>query len=238
MDNSEFWIGGRHAVLSASLNKKRNCEKIALLNEENEVHFADKKKIEIKDKKFFNKIFLNKDINHQGYAALIKPFKDIIFNDFLKERENQKIIFLIIDNIQDDRNIGSIIRTSVAFGVDAIIVNKREFREKSQEMYKSASGGMEFINIIKVSNLNNAIEILKKNQVWIYGLDGNSKSSSVFKENFDKRLAFVLGSEDLGIKNLVKQNCDKILRIPINSNIGSLNVSNAAAAILSILQIK
>ena len=105
-------------------------------------------------------------------------------------------------------------------------------------MYKSASGGMEFINIIKVSNLNNAIEILKKNKVWIYGLDGNSKSGSVFKENFDKRLAFVLGSEDLGIKNLVKQNCDKILRIPINSNIGSLNVSNAAAAILSILQIK
>ena len=116
--------------------------------------------------------------------------------------------------------------------------NQREFREKSQEMYKSASGGMEFINIIKVSNLNNAIEILKKNQVWIYGLDGNSKSSSVFKENFDKRLAFVLGSENLGIKNLVKQNCDKIFRIPINSNIGSLNVSNAAAAILSILQIK
>jgi|TARA_B110000503_G_C7096038_1_gene391644 23S rRNA (guanosine2251-2'-O)-methyltransferase len=235
MNRSNFWIGGKHAVLSAVQNKKRVCEKIVLLNEENQIYFSDKNNVEIKDKKFFNKVFLNKDINHQGYAALIQPFEELELNDFLREKQDQKITLLIVDNLQDDRNLGSIIRTSVAFGVDAIIANKREFREKSQEMYKSASGGMEFVSIIQVSNLNNAIENLKKNNVWIYALDGES-GHSIYDEKFDSRIALVVGSEGVGIKKLIKQNCDKTLKIPIDPRIDSLNVSNATTAILSILK--
>jgi len=237
MENIGFWIGGKHAVISASNNQKRKCEKIVLLNSGNVNNFSNKKKIEIKDKKFFNKIFLNKNINHQGFAAFIYPLEDISVNEFLKETYNQKINLLIIDDIQDDRNIGSIIRTSVAFGIAAIIINKREFRSKSQEMYKAASGGMEYINILQVSNLNNAIELLKKNKIWIYALDSESQNN-IYEEDFDNRSAFVLGSEGKGIKNLIKQNCDKILKIPISSKIKSLNVSNATSALLSILRSK
>lgn len=237
MNEIGFWIGGKHAVISASNNQKRKCEKIVLLNAENANYFSNQKKIEIKDKKFFNKIFLNKNINHQGFAAFIYPLESVSIEEFLKETSNQKINLLIVDNIQDDRNIGSIIRSSVAFGVSAIIINKREFRSRSQEMYKAASGGMEYINILQVSNLNNTIELLKKNKIWIYALDGESQHN-VYEENFDKRSAFVLGSEGKGIKNLIKQNCDKILKIPISPKIKSLNVSNAACALLSILSSK
>lgn len=234
MNKLSFWIGGKHAVISAYQNSRRNCEKIVLLNKENISNFSANQKIEVKDKKFFNKIFLNKDINHQGYAALIKPLADISLNDFLIDKNKEKITLLIIDNIQDDRNLGSIIRTAVAFGVSAIIVNKRDFREESQQMYKSASGGMEFIKTIKVSNLNNAIEVLKKNNIWVFALDGNG-DNNIYDEKFDLRVAFVLGSEGSGIKNLIKKNCDKIIKIPISRNINSLNVSNATAALLAIL---
>lgn len=237
MTNQNFWIGGKHAVISACSNNKRKCEKIVLINRDNLKFFSRSQKIDIVDKKFFNKIFLNKNINHQGFAALIKLQEQISLKNLLHIKKNQNVLLLIIDGIEDDRNLGSIIRTSVAFNVDAIIVNKRDFREKSQEMYKSASGGLEYIDIIQVSNLNSTIEMLKKNNVWTYALDSES-NNSLYEENFDKRTALVLGSEGYGIKNLVKKNCDKIIKIPINKKIESLNVSNAAAAVLSVLNLK
>ena len=99
-------------------------------------------------------------------------------------------------------------------------------------MNKSASGGMEYIDIYLVSNLNNVIKVLQQNAYWVYGLDGKS-NKSIFDIKFDKKSAFIFGSEGDGIKSLVKKNSDEIISIPINKKIESLNLSNSVSIVLS-----
>ena len=102
-------------------------------------------------------------------------------------------------------------------------------------MNKSASGGMEYIDIYLVSNLNNVIKILQKNEYWVYSLDGGSKKN-IFDIKFNKKSAFIFGSEGDGIKSLVKKNSDEIISIPINKKVESLNLSNSVSIVLSIIK--
>jgi 23S rRNA (guanosine2251-2'-O)-methyltransferase len=231
-----FIIGGRHPVQESINNKNRVVKKIILQNEEKKSGLIlsknEQKKITIQGQKFFNKIF-GTEFNHQGFAAEIEVLKYPDLNTFLETNNKTNLLFLIIDRIFDDRNLGSIIRSAVAFYVDGIILNQRSFRPTSPHLYKNASGAMEHIPIFAVSNIVNAINILKKQKFWVYGLDQES-SSSIIDEVFLERSAFILGSEDSGIKKKILDNSDKILNIPINPKIESLNVSNAAAATLTI----
>jgi len=232
MNNNFFWVGGKHAVLHAYKNTKREVKEIYLNNEDNKKNFSNKTKVQIKNKQFIDRIFNNPNFNHQGFAALIKKNENIKLDLFLKKTENQPLVFLILNELQDDRNIGSIIRTAVAFGVSSIIINKRHFRSRSHEMFKTASGAMEHMQICLVSNLNNTIKALKENNIWIYALDGDSQVD-IYEQEFTNRSAFVLGSEGLGVKDLIKKNSHQVLKIPISKHIDSLNVSNTAAAVLS-----
>jgi 23S rRNA (guanosine2251-2'-O)-methyltransferase len=103
-------------------------------------------------------------------------------------------------------------------------------------MYKSASGAMELINIIPVSNIANALEVLKKNNYWVYGLDGHAKEN-IEDQKWSNQNAFVFGSEGEGLRRLVKENCDHVIKIDINKEIESLNVSNAVSVTLGIFRL-
>ena len=100
-------------------------------------------------------------------------------------------------------------------------------------MHKTASGAMEYIPIFAVSNVVNAIDILKKNNFWIYAMDGKA-NNSIFKEKFSTKVSFVFGSESDGMRKIVLNHSDNILFIPMKNKIDSLNVSNAVAATLAI----
>jgi 23S rRNA (guanosine2251-2'-O)-methyltransferase len=142
----------------------------------------------------------------------------------------------VLDDITDQRNIGSIIRSCSAFDIDAIILLEKNYNPKSKMMYKSASGAMELVNIIPVSNITNALEVLKKNNYWVYGLDGHAKEN-IEGQKWSKQNAFVFGSEGEGLRRLVKENCDHIIKIDINKEIESLNVSNAVSVTLGIFRL-
>ena len=124
--NNFFWIGGKHAVLSAINNPKRVVKQIALLNSDNLKFFKNKKNCEIKNESFFRKIFAQTQITHQGFAAEIQKLETVDLKYFFSQNEKKNLTFLILNNIQDNRNIGSIIRTSLAFGVNALIVEKKK----------------------------------------------------------------------------------------------------------------
>jgi 23S rRNA (guanosine2251-2'-O)-methyltransferase len=100
-------------------------------------------------------------------------------------------------------------------------------------MYKSASGAMEYVPIIPVVNLTNSINLMKQNNFWILGLDGQG-SADLIDFEWPKKVTIVLGSEGFGMRRLVKENCDQICKININSKIESLNVSNAVASCLTL----
>lgn len=229
MVNKKIWIFGKNTVFSTLEAEKSKVYEIQILNH-NLLSQINKKfhplcKL-VSEKNLLKK--LKFDLSHQGIAACID------------EKPNNKIQDLngnvvILDNIYDHRNIGSIIRTSVAFGFNNMIIDKKNFSPDSPLMYKTASGAMEHINLFQVSNISNSLLYLKKNDYTIIAFDGSAQNS-IFdkKENFlYKKIAFIFGSEDHGVRELTKKNCDDILKIPIK-NVESLNVAVAVSSVLTL----
>jgi 23S rRNA (guanosine2251-2'-O)-methyltransferase len=240
MKTGAFWIGGKHAVLSAIKNPKRKINKL-IITEENQKDFNPKnfnKKIliETKDKKEIDKIFISENIVHQGVAAEIESIPTVELKEYLKSKSNSKNTLVVLDDITDQRNIGSIIRSCSAFNIDAVVLLEKNYNPKNKMMYKSASGAMELVNIIPVSNITNALEVLKKNNYWVYGLDGNAKEN-IENQKWSNQNVFVFGSEGDGLRRLVKENCDHLIKIQINKDIESLNVSNAVSTTLGIFRL-
>ena len=240
MKTGAFWIGGKHAVLSAIKNPKRKINKVIITEENqkdlNPKNFDKKIIIEIKDKKEIDKIFINENVLHQGIAAEIESIPTIELKEYLNIKNNLKNTLVVLDDITDQRNIGSIIRSCSAFNVDGIILLEKNYNPKNKMMYKSASGAMELVNIIPVSNITNALVVLKKNNYWVYGLDGNAKEN-IEDQKWSNLNVFVFGSEGNGLRRLVRENCDHLIKIEINKKIGSLNVSNAVSVTLGIFRL-
>ena len=174
MSQKEFWIVGKHAVCEAIKNTKRTVVEIAIL-EQNEffIKSITSKKLKIVNKKFFNKICNNEHYHHQGYAAKIKNFD----KKNLKEEIHTIDNLLILNDINDQRNIGSILRNCLAFHIRNVIIPNQFYKYDSLNLYITAAGSMEKINIYEVSNVSNAIKILKENDFWVVGFDQNSKDT-------------------------------------------------------------
>jgi len=231
MDNS-YWISGIHAVQAALNNKKRDVLEIAVLEENlNKLLNANKIKISIQNKKFFNKIFKSEDKNftHQGVAAKIRPLLKKNLENLLQDNNLNTVVFL--DQINDPRNIGSIIRNCVAFNIKYLILENNSVNLKSNAMHKASSGYIENISIIEVSNINNALIKLKKENFFIYGMDSNA-GKELASVNFVKKKIIILGSEGKGIRKNVSEKCNQLIKIKMNKETESLNVSNASAIIL------
>jgi len=144
-------------------------------------------------------------------------------------------IIVMLDQVTDPHNIGSIMRSCSLFNCNSIIVSNDNAPDITATMAKAASGALEVINYISVVNLSRAIIQFKKNNYWIYGLDSNEKMKN---KNLDlpSRCVLVFGSEGKGLRNLTKKECDELVSIPIKKNddynIDSLNVANACSITL------
>lgn len=231
MDNS-YWISGIHAVQAALNNKERDVLEVVVLEENlNKLLNANKIKISVQNKKFFNKIFKSEDKNftHQGVAAKIRPLLKKNLENLLQDNNLNTVVFL--DQINDPRNIGSIIRNCVAFNIKYLILENNSVNLKSNAMHKASSGYIENISIIEVSNINNALIKLKKENFFIYGMDSNG-GRELGSVNFVKKKIIILGSEGKGIRKNVSEKCNQLIKIKMNKETESLNVSNASAIIL------
>jgi len=195
-----------------------NLAKTSQINSE----FIDSKKIDR----------LSGNSKHQGFAAEISNLgvlseKDIIPR--LKNLTTSKV--LILDSIQDPRNLGACLRSALAFEFDAVIVNKDGSSPINEYVFKTSVGAILNLNIFYVTNLSRSINTLKDIGFWVLGLDGHGEGS-IFSEKFSSKTAVVLGSEGSGIRKLVKENCDHLIKIPISNKVESLNISVAAGIIM------
>ena len=233
-NNESFWFGGLHSVKAALKNPNRKVFELIFLNKK-KLDNLDVQNIpcEQKNIKFFNKIF-KEDFAHQGIAIRVSKLPCYDLANEIKNSYTNK--FIILNQITDARNIGSIIRTSLAFGYENILIDKRIYNEKSCSLIKASSGALEKVKIFQLSNIKNGIEILKKNNFWIYGLD-NSSEHDIMQTKFQKKSAFLFGSEEKGIEKNIKIYCDYLVKIKIK-NIDSLNVSNAVSATLALSNYK
>ncbi len=188
-------------------------------------------KVEVKSQEFLNKISNNG--SHQGIVIECVPFKfktlDYLIN---KCKQINNPVLVMLDGIKDPHNFGAIIRVVDAFGANGIIIKKRNQVSINMTVAKVSTGAIDYVDICEVSNLNNAIDTLKKNGFWIVSADGDGKDE-FNKIKYDMPTVLVIGSEGEGISRLVLDNSDFVVKIPMHGSVNSLNASNATSVILS-----
>lgn len=168
---------------------------------------------------------------HQGIIMDIEDIKTYELEEIIPSINKENALVVILDHLEDPHNFGAIIRSSEAFGVDAIIIPKDRSVPITSTVYKTSVGTIEKVKIIKVANINNAIEKLKKYNYWIIGtdMDGEDYTTIDYKTN----IALIIGNEGKGISPLVKKNCDYLAKIPMQGTVNSLNASVACGVFLS-----
>jgi 23S rRNA (guanosine2251-2'-O)-methyltransferase len=237
MRKSSFLIAGKHAVTEALKNSSRKVLKVLLnedskkkLNRENQdLNLLKNIKIFYKTKKELDRLCSKDQISHQGLIAEIEHLDDLRIKDYLKLNENKKnITFVALEEVTDPRNIGSIVRSAASFNIDGLIIKDRSYPSESKLLYKSASGCVEHLNIFEVSNINTTLKYLKQKSFWVCGFDKNG-SKNFTKHDWGGNNVLLFGSEGYGLKQQTIKNSDFLLKISINSNIESLNISNSAA---------
>ena len=227
-----YLICGYHTIKNCLLAKKRKVNKIYILDNSKYKKEFNKHNLEEVGKNFFIKKFSKYDISHQNIAAEINGFEKLDFKDELSKGSIKKIICL--NNVTDIRNIGSIIRTAAAFGYDSLVISDRIFLESSPVLNKTASGGIDLINIFSFSNIKYPIEILIKLNFQIVSL--SEKSNEILQPNkINDNHMLILGSENEGINENILKLSSNIFKININPKIGSLNVSTTCAAAMAVI---
>ena len=171
--------------------------------------------------------------NNQGVIAIVPPFDYCEVEDILEEakKRNEKPLILILDEIEDPHNLGSIIRTAETAGVHGIIIPKRRSASVNATVNKVSAGAVEHMKIARVNNINETIKFLKENDIWIYGTDMQT-DKYYYDEDFRGAVAIVIGSEGFGMNRLVKENCDFLIKIPMKGKITSLNASVSAGIVM------
>ncbi len=232
-NKNQVLIYGKHAVSAALNNPRRKIGKLYCLKEnldEWQEKIADNK-IAVVDKKELEKM-LPREAVHQGVVAVAEMLPNISLEDLCdKAREQNSCHILMLDQVTDPQNIGAIIRSCAAFGSLALVVQDKNSPQESGAMLKAAAGTFELVPVCRVTNLSRAVEKLKKEGFWVVGMDGYAKSD-VSALPKDSKLAVIMGSEGTGMRRLVEESCDITVRLPINPQVESLNVSTAAAIVL------
>lgn len=238
MKKSTFLIVGRHAVVEALKNPLRKIERIFLTEDAQKKLNRDYQSLNLlKDKSVFYKSKRELDnlcgrdeTSHQGLIAEVEQLEAITLKDFIKTNKNKNLNLIALEDVTDPRNIGSIIRSAVAFNIDGLIVKERSFPGKSKLLYKSASGGAEHLKIFKVSNINTSLKFLKSKDFWVSAFDVSS-DKDFSKNDWKGKNILLFGSEGYGLKTKTLINADFKFRVKMDRNIESLNISNTVSVV-------
>lgn len=169
---------------------------------------------------------------HQGIIAFGPPFPYVGLEDVLSRRGSEPLLLVVLDHITDPHNAGAIIRTAECAGADGIVMPERRAAGVNATVRKAAAGAAAHIPIARVSNIADAIRKIKKANVWVAGADLGPSSVEHVEADFARDIAIVIGAEGEGLSQLVKRECDYLVRIPMLGEVQSLNASVAAAVLL------
>ncbi|WP_165972382.1 23S rRNA (guanosine(2251)-2'-O)-methyltransferase RlmB [Paenibacillus piri] len=234
----EEFIAGKHSVLEAlrsgrTINKiwiaenaqKQLTQPIVAEAKQNGVivQFADKRKLDQ----------MVDNIQHQGVVAQVAAYAYVEVEDILAlaaSRDEEPFI-LILDEIEDPHNLGSILRTADCTGVHGVIIPKRRSVGLTATVSKTSAGAVEYVAVARVTNLAQTIEQLKERGVWVAGADVAAQQQ-VYQTNLNMPLALVIGNEQKGMGRLIKEKCDFLLKLPMFGHVNSLNASVAASVLM------
>lgn len=170
---------------------------------------------------------------HQGIVAEAEPFRYCEIEDILlaAEKKEEPPLILILDGIEDPQNLGAIIRTAECLGAHGVILSKHGACEITSAVGRASAGAVEHMRVVRAGNLVQSMKSLKQKGVWIVGAEADGDTSLV-DFRFPEPVALVIGGEGKGIRHLVRENCDFVIRIPMKGRVNSLNASVSGALIL------
>ncbi len=168
---------------------------------------------------------------HQGVVAVTSEKKYGDIDDLLQNKRGEQTLILVLDGIEDPHNLGAVIRTADAAGVDGVVIPERRAAGVTATAAKASAGASEHLPMARVTNIARTLEELKERNIWVVGLDerGDQEYTAL---DYRMDCALVLGAEGKGLHDLVRKRCDFLIRIPMQGKVSSLNVSVAAGVVL------
>ena len=220
-------------VATETLKDNKKIYKIYLSNK-----FKDEEILSLIDKRKINtKILDNKELDrmckglHQGIILEVEDIKVYSFDEVILGITKEYPLVVILDHLEDPHNLGAIIRSSEAFGVDAIILPNDRSVGITSTVVKTSVGTIEKVKIINVPNINNTIRKLKDLGYWIVGTD--MEGTNYTEIDYKTKIGLVIGNEGKGMSKVTRENCDYIAKIPMKGTVNSLNASVACGIFLS-----
>jgi 23S rRNA (guanosine2251-2'-O)-methyltransferase len=238
---SGYWLFGAHAVTEALRNPRRRPHRLLYTAEAAGQHQPLLKlaaarpqgapSLEQTDRETIGRILPSGAV-HQGLAVQVEPLPALDILDVCADLTDAgRAVLVLLDQVTDPHNVGAVLRSAAAFGAAAVIVTERNAAPESGVLAKAASGALEHVPLVHVTNLARAMEIIKKSGFWCVGLAADAPQS-LAAADLTGRIALVLGSEGSGLRRLTREHCDLLVRLPTQGPIGQINVSNAAAIAL------
>jgi 23S rRNA (guanosine2251-2'-O)-methyltransferase len=227
-------ICGVHAVYEALVSQKQPLERILVARETTSpkvkeiLDLARERGVPVRREERAALDRMAAGAVHQGILAVVGEFAYASF-DVLTSRPMPLIV--ILDGVEDPHNLGAVLRTAEACGVTGVVVPERHSAPVSATVIRAAAGATAHIPVVRIKNLVSSIEELKKNSVWVVGVD---PSGERFWTDFDYTggVAVVFGGEHRGLRRLVREHCDVLVRLPMHGKVASLNISVAAGVVL------
>ena len=231
-ENTPVFLYGKHPVTLALSNPRRQISEIYMVKgalegmripPEIPTHIVPRERLDA---------LVGKNAVHQGVVAKATALAPFTLEDLINATAPQKKTLIVaLDQVTDPHNIGAILRSATAFFASAVIVPEAGSPDETGVLAKSASGALELTPYIRVSNLSRALDMLKKNGFWCIGLDGYA-THSVFETKLPDKCVLIMGSEGDGLRRLTAEKCDDTVKLPMDTRVESLNVSNACAVAL------
>lgn len=232
-------LWGRHAVAAAIANTSRRIEKLHCTgNAEAELKYTletqpPSRREAMPEPEVMALPLISQlvpdDAVHQGFVAVVGPLADFALEDLLAvAQDTPDILLVVLDQVTDPHNVGAVLRSAAAFGAAGVIVQSRHAPPIDGVLAKSASGALERVPLVQVTNISRALAAMKAHGIWCVGLAGEAETA-IDDTALEGRIALVLGAEGPGMRRLTRENCDQIVRLPTDPGFATLNISNAAA---------
>lgn len=235
LDAEALWIFGRHASLAAAANPQRHVRRLlALSNHAHALTDAAERAgrarpaVEVVGRHDFNHL-LPPGATHQGLAVQASPLSSDSLEDVLDKHDAQsEQLLVVLDQVSDPRNVGAVLRSAAAFGAVAVVLQDRHGPHESGVLAKAASGALETVPLVRVTNIARALRSMRERAFTCVGLDHTARQS-VNNAQLPDRVSLVIGAEGTGLRRLVRDTCDTLACIPIAPEVDSLNLSVAAS---------
>ncbi|NBD28250.1 23S rRNA (guanosine(2251)-2'-O)-methyltransferase RlmB [Paenibacillus glycinis] len=238
-EDSQEWIAGKHPVMEA-LRSGREINKIWVAEQAQKnaqpIMLEAKKAglvVQIVDKRKLDQMV--DGAAHQGVVAQAAAYRYFEVEELLEraKESGEMPFFLLLDEIEDPHNLGSILRTAECTGVHGVVIPKRRSASLTATVSKTSAGAVEYVPVARITNMAQTIDKLKEAGVWVAGADvGAERDVFASGMKFDMPLAIVIGNEAKGIGRLIREKCDFLIKLPMHGQLNSLNASVAAGVLM------